>query len=175
MKFYSYKYKVSTTPEKAFDYFSNKEYLVKYFSQKEKDKIVILSENMRSKIIEGEEIKLLVREEDYSLQIVVKVEEIIDRELIRYNLEFSENIVSKNYEDTEQYEDFISLMKKLGGFQIVSKVEFIPQEEHLLIREYSEVLVNKIWKKILWKIIGLHFQLKQRNIHKLVKMELEKE
>ena len=52
MKIYSYKYAVKTEIEKAFNYFLQKEYLVKYFSQTEKEDIEIISQNSNKKIYE---------------------------------------------------------------------------------------------------------------------------
>ena len=67
-----------------------------------------------------------------------------------------------------------AFMGKLMGPGMVYKIEFKLKNEHLIIYETGEVLVNKVWTKILWKMTGVYYMFKQSKIHKQVKKELEK-
>ena len=75
MKFYSHIYKVKTDKQKAFNYFLKKDYLKKFFSNKEKERIDIISKTNDEIITEGEDLILNI-EYDKSITDVTHLPEI---------------------------------------------------------------------------------------------------
>ena len=173
MKFYTYRYKVKTETEKAFKYFLQKEYFVKYLSQNDREEIELIFENDNNEISENEEIKILVKDKEFVVVMKLKVEEIIKNELIHCSLFFDE-IQEKNMNGEEvNDEGFYSFLEKFMGQNVIYKINFIRQNDFLIIDEQSEIFVKKIWTKLFWKSLGVYFRFKYRKIHKQVKKELQ--
>lgn len=168
MKFYSYKYKLRVEPEKAFKYFLQKDYLVKFFSQKEKDQIEIISEKSGGEISEGEVVKLLFKDRELNIVMSLQVEEVKKNELIHWNLYLNE------IEEMNSDEKYSSFMNKIFGQGIEYRISFTSQHDVLIINEQGEIFVNGLWSKIFWKCSGIYYRIKQGRTHRQVKKELER-
>lgn len=173
MIFYTYTYKVKTEIGKAFNYFLQKEYLVKYFSQKEMNDLELISENSSSTFSEGEAVKLLFKDKDFNLTMKLTLEELRKNELITFYYFLDEAEDLQAAEDDFDDEDFGSFINKLMGQEIVYKIRFRVENEVLIIKEESEVFVNSIWLKMIWKFVGIYSRFKQRKTHIEVRKELE--
>lgn len=123
-------------------------------------------------INEGDLLTLVVKDEESITKLKVGVDEIKVNELISYRL-FLNEIDEKECEDIDK-EEFSAFMETFIGKEIKYKIRFTQKSKYLIITEENSIVVNRIWKKVLWKVLGMYYRIKQRKTHKQIKNELER-
>lgn len=174
MIFYKYTYTVKQVPKVAFNYFLQKSYLTRFFTDDD-GTIAIQSTFPEDPLIRLNETITIASEDDEDVTTihmdVISIEKFAK---IKMRMRFGyveDQSAELDFEEEEEMNDF---MGKLLGDSCFYTIDFIPQKNgQLKIVELSEVNNIKFVYKIFWKIYGWYLRISQRGTHKEVQKEIE--
>lgn len=171
--FYSYTYHLEQEIELAFNYFLNKEYLIKFFDQDEDQETYIESPGNKYFLTESEQFKIISEDKDSIFELIVDDIEIQEYEFIKMRMSFG-HFEDKFADENDDDQDWQKFMDKYIGREMIYSIEFYPLGgNHLEIVESAEVHNIGWLSKIGWRIIGLIYQFRQTHLHKIVHEEIE--
>lgn len=169
MVFYSYTYKVKAPLEAVYNFFLQKEYLIRYFSQEQKQNLRIESKENNRQYVQGERLKVHMDDAKVPAIIHFEIIELKENQFIEVHVEYE---YTMDDIDEDEKEDFSDFMSKYVGLSLVYKLEFHRDRDKVLVKEKGFVNPKGFFSRVFWKSIGIYTRFKHRKEHLKVLKEL---
>ncbi|KAA3631707.1 MAG: hypothetical protein DWQ02_16035 [Bacteroidetes bacterium] len=168
------KLRVNNDIESVFNYFSRKDYLIKYFDQ-EKVPPRIISEIDSEFFSEDEKIKLIFEDDEIVQHILVDEIKIKPDTSIFMRISYGKIIDKSDFDPLSDNEaNYLNeKFNQASGNGFHYTILFNKDGEYVNVVEITEVFIKNLFVKIFWLSIGFYNKIKQTNVRRRIKQEIE--